>query len=41
MACVREARVISSRLQDDKNYYIISDYYMGGDVQACCLQQES
>lgn len=19
--------------QDDKNYYIISDYYMGGDVQ--------
>lgn len=24
----------SSHGQDDKNYYIISDYYMGGDVQA-------
>lgn len=23
-----------TRAQDDKNYYIISDYYMGGDVQA-------
>jgi len=24
----------SPNRQDDKNYYIISDYYMGGDVQA-------